>query len=230
MIELASWDTEHFGLKVGYLKFDTNPSNEAIQQEMEIAKCKGYDVLYLMGVNLPDNILNENFVHVGAKVEYTRTVHTTPNISNIHVESILHNKLDARLLSMALQSGAYSRFYTDKKFPLNVFLTLYMTWITDSLSGKIATDVIAYIDNNRVEGFITYAQKGNQVAIGLLDVEKEVKCKGIGSILVQSLISRLPIGTKISVATQSTNTGARHFYEKNGFLLTSVTNIYHIWL
>jgi len=230
MVELLKWDTEHFGMKVGKLVLNGIPAYDDLREEMSAAKREGFDVLYLKDVKLPDDYLNDNIVLADEKVVYAQTIKECDYLQDGHVKSILHKELDARLLSMALQSGGHSRYYTDKRFPLDVFLNLYETWITNSLNATIATDVIAYVDGNRVDGFITYKQKDNQVTIGLVDVDNTVKGKGIGSKLMQSFLSLFPVGTKIEVATQLANGAACHYYEKNGFTVESVTNIYHLWL
>jgi len=230
MIDLVKWDTEHFGIKVGELKFNCLPSHENLLKEMATAKSEGYDVLYLKGLILPESYLDENIVLADEKVLYTQRIEDKKHISDEHVVSILHHELDARLLSLALQSGGYSRYFTDKRFKLNVFLNLYETWIRNSLNGTIANDVIAYMEDGRVDGFITYKIVGNKVTIGLVDVDNAVTGKGIGSKLMQSFLSLFPIGTEIEVATQFANRVGCHFYEKNGFSVESVTNIYHLWL
>jgi len=230
MVELLKWDTEHFGMKVGELVLENVPSYDKLRAEMSDAKSEGYDVLYLKGVKLPDNYLDDSIVLADEKVVYAQTIKECDYRKDEHVESILHKGLDAKLLSMALQSGGHSRYYTDKRFPLDVFLNLYETWITNSLNGTIATDVIAYVDDNRVDGFITYKHKDDQVTIGLVDVDNTVKGKGIGSKLMQSFLSLFPVWTKIEVATQLANSAACRYYEKNGFTVESVTNIYHLWL
>lgn len=48
--------------------------------------------------------------------------------------------------------------------------------------------------------------------------------------LMQSFLASLPVGTRVNVATQKCNKIACHYYEKNGFYVEDVTNIYHIWL
>lgn len=230
MIELAKWDSEHFGMKVGNLAFANFPTKTELREAMSAAKSDGYDVLYLKGIKLPSDYLSDNVKLADEKVIYSQTINERISFHNENVVSILHRELDARLFSMALQSGGYSRYYTDKKFPINVFLELYGTWIENSLNGLIATDVLAYVEGKRVEGFITYKQENSKVTIGLVDVENLSKGKGIGSILMSGFLSKFPIGTYVEVATQSANKQACHFYEKNGFKIEEVTNIYHLWL
>ena len=230
MIEIAQWDTEHFGIKVGNLILDGNVSKETLYEEIASAKAEGYDLLYLKGGILQEDCLSDRIILADEKVVYSLTKQADDYHKCDNVVSYLKKDLDVRLLLLALQSGGHSRYYTDKNMPISVYITLYQTWITNSLNGSIATDVLVYSEDNDVLGLLTYKLHNNKAVIGLVDVDNSSKGKGIGSKLMQTFISELPVGTRIEVATQKSNSVACHYYEKNGFNIDSITNIYHIWV
>lgn len=229
MIEIALWDTEHFGMKVGNLYIDGKITKEKLCSEMEVAKEEGYDLLYLKNVTLPEDCLQNNIVLADEKVEYVQITTSNQYPSSENVISYLNRELNVKLLSLALQSGGKSRYFIDKNVPINVYLTLYQTWIADSLNGRIATDVLVYKDGDDILGLLTYRQTEEKVVIGLVDVDKSSIGKGLGTKLMQTFLTRFPEGTKIEVATQKRNSDACHYYEKNGFTINSITNIYHLW-
>ena len=68
--------------------------------------------------------------------------------------------------------------------------------------------------------------------IGLIAVSPLSQGKGYGQILNDACCNELSqLNIKIlEVATQMDNAGACRFYEKCGFSVQSVTNIYHFWL
>lgn len=230
MIQPATWDTEHFGLKVGELLWTGDFDNQQLEAWKTRSKKEGYDVLYLRGVELPEDALDEDVVLADQKTVYAMTIdHHRPSNRDNNVVSLLHRDLSPELLELAYESGKFSRYRTDKRFPNHVFPTLYRIWIMDSLRGLIATDVLAYMDKDAPIGIITYKQEGWHVTIGLVAVHPAWAGRGIGTRLMQSFLSLFEPGTQIDVATQACNRGACHFYEKNGFAIKSVTNIYHIW-
>lgn len=230
MIQLAQWDTDHFGMKIGDLVIDGEINKEVFEHEILLARNEGYKLLYLKDVTLPPDCLSQNVFLADRKVTYVKKLASESNYNNLKVVSGLNRPLDANLLSIALQSGGHSRYYLDKKFPISAFLTLYYQWIQKSLDGTLATDVLLYEIDNVPQGLITYKQLDDKVSIGLVAVDVKYKGKGIGSDLMRALFSILKPGITVEVATQQDNSEACHFYEKNGFSVESVYNIYHIWL
>ena len=231
MIELARWDTENFHIKVGNLIAHPGIDRSRLLQEMARAKDEHYDLLYLKGVNLPCDCLSENVILADEKVVYIQTKnHEDSHFEDCHVASVLNCPLTEELLELAYESGKYSRFHLDANLPESVYLTLYRLWIERSLKGEIATDVLVYRENGHVLGVLTYKINADAVDIGIVAVSSKAAGKGIGSKLMQSFLSRMADGTKISVATQKRNRIACHYYDKNGFRVESVTNIYHLWI
>lgn len=114
--------------------------------------------------------------------------------------------------------------------PDAVFRKLYRTWISDSLSGKIATDVLAFVEEKRCKGLITYSLKDGNATIGLVAVAPDCTGEGIGTKLMNALFYYLGEGITVDVATQKANVPACRYYERNGFVQESATDIYHLWI
>jgi dTDP-4-amino-4,6-dideoxy-D-galactose acyltransferase len=133
---------------------------------------------------------------------------------------------------LAIQSGEYSRFKTDPNFGISEFERFYKEWIINSVSGKIADGILIYKNNDRIVGMITYKIKDNFCTIGLLAVDRDFRGKSIGKLLIGGLINELT-GKNISrlyVVTQKANHAACRFYEKCGFIVDKVENVYHFWI
>ncbi len=153
-------------------------------------------------------------------------------LDNQHLQSYLNKPINKNILSLALQSGFYSRYRQDKKFAHNEFTKLYTRWLERSLNGEIAKDVIVYLDNESEKGLVTLEVKDNYGSIGLLAVDKKYRGRSIGRQLINAaLIKFKAYGiNKVKVTTQKKNMGACKFYEKIGFVEESVQNVYHFWL
>ena len=228
-ISRLEWDTSHFGLKIGDYT-STEVSYNDLQQLQSEAKSENYDLVYLKcNEELKRELLSDNVIHADTRVVYSQSVRRDNIIKDRHVVSWLNHELDTQLMSLALQSGGCSRYFRDKRMPIHVFLTLYQEWITGSLNGTLATDVLVYTENDEICGMLTYRTHTDKVVIGLLCVDHNKSGKGIGSKLMQSFLSLFPEGTRIEVATQLENETACKFYEKNGFSKESVSNTYHLW-
>lgn len=231
MIVPARWDTDNFYIKVGNLIAEGGLNKSFLLREMAHAREEHYDLLYLKGVNLPCDCLSENVILADEKVVYVQvnSGRETP-VDDERVASALNSPLTEELLQLSYESGKYSRYRLDENFPKSVFDTLYRLWIVRSLNGEIATDVLVYSEGGHVLGVLTYKINENEAEIGIVAVSPEAAGKGIGSKLMQSFLSRMALGVKISVATQKRNRVACHYYEKNGFHIESVTNVYHLWI
>lgn len=229
-IEYLSWDTDTFGFKVGNLVSSSFPNSDDLQSVISKAKKAGYKLLYLKDQDGIDEYLSDSFFLSDEKVIYTKTLGTSFADGSKEIVSYLHQPLQADLLLLALQSGGHSRYYMDKKMPIHAYLSLYDAWIKNSLDGSIASDVLVYQENGTNIGLLTYKKSTNCVIIGLVAVNYAFRDRGIGSKLIKHLDGLFPEGTVIEVATQKANIGACRFYEKNGFEVKSISNIYHIWV
>lgn len=229
LLTLAPWDTEHFGMKVGRVLVEESVNNHMLLKIKSEAKRKGYQLLYVKGSFIENNLLDDHLLLVDEKIVYSQ------NTSLIHsacanVQSVLGTTLNEDLLQLAFESGKYSRFNCDKNFPQSAFQTLYRLWMTESLSGKIADEVLAYQVEGKTVGMMTYKKELDYYNIGLVAVSPKNAGQGIGTRLLQSFLSSISLGSKVKVATQKCNRVACHFYEQNGFTMESITPIYHLWV
>lgn len=229
MITIAQWDTEHFGFKVGNLTFDGDITQESINQARIEAKAKGYDLLYIKGVNIPEKYIDEKLKLVDEKVIYAQSKLDSFEFATCAV-SALKKPLSDDLLQLAYESGKYSRYILDEKLPSSVFPTLYRLWMEKSLSGEIADDVLVIQKDGKQVGMLTYKIENNVYEIGLVAVSPKYAGNGVGTSLMQSFLSIVEKSSEIEVATQKHNSVACHYYEKNGFKVKSITNIYHLWI
>lgn len=229
MIETAVWDSKNFGIKIGNYSPQRPLTKESLLQDINLARAEGYDLLYLKNVELPEPWLDENIILADRKVIYSQTIENTTNSPVPDVVSILHEPLTDVLLELAFESGKWSRFKLDTNFPPHVFSSLYTAWIMKSLKGEIASDVLAFKADHSYKGILTYLEKDSDMEIGLVAVDSQAAGHGIGTQMMKAFLAKCTKGKTIRVATQSHNKPACSFYQKNGFAVESINNIYHIW-
>lgn len=228
MITTAQWDTENFGIKVGNLSFEGEITAEKLCKIREIAQKDDYDLLYIKGGKIPAGFLDNNLLLADQKVVYSKCIMEQSEACD--AVSVLHHPLSEDLLSLAYESGKYSRYRLDSQLPLHIFPTLYRLWMSRSLSGEIADNVLAIQDGKKNIAMLTYKYSDGVYDIGLVAVSPDYAGKGVGSKLMKSFFAMLEPGSEVNVATQKQNSVACHYYEKNGFTVKSITNIYHLWV
>lgn len=238
IVRKLAWDTSFFGFPVARVDCD---EMSALELGDIIKNCNDADIklLYLF-VNHNDDksvlILNDAEAEiVDYKVTYVMDL--VPSTlecredCDLRVEKATETTL--QLESLALQSGEFSRFRIDSKFPPFSFERLYKLWLSNSLNGLIAKDVLVVRNEGGKEsGLLTLGQKNGIADIGILAVDNEVRGKGIGRQLIAAA-QRIAISDKykqMQVVTQSNNKLACGFYERCGFEVAKEERVYHLWL
>ncbi len=228
-IEFLAWDSDFFQLKIGKIIIDVF-EKESIYSVLDELKIEKYQLIYIFSTNeineFTDFLLDKKVIY-----EYKITENQENTAENI-VFLEKKEKYSAELLDLALQSGEYSRFRLDKRFPKGSFEKLYALWIENSLNKKIADDVIVYEENDLALGMVTLKQALDCSIIGLIAVQETTRGKKIGTHLLNAVKNKTrEMGRKsVEVATQLDNKSACYFYEKNNFSIKKIEYIYHIWL
>lgn len=143
-----------------------------------------------------------------------------------------HPEVTEELMQLALASGQYSRFRLDDRFPRGSYERLYSHWIRQSVSGQIATDVFCFYQNDLPVGLATLDLDSEEGHVGLVAVDEAHRGQGIGRCLMEHVIGfcRQHPCKQLSVITQLDNLAACRLYERCGFHLESVQEVWHWWL
>jgi len=223
MIKRLDWDSNFFNLKIGEIIYDEN------YKEIDISD---YDLIY--GVSNEDFQLKlsgfEN-TFSETKIIFIKSPKADIPIS----ESIF--KLDEAIIDrkelylLAYESGKNSRFFLDKKFDEKHFKKLYRAWIDNSISKKIADEVLVYFEENKLKGFVTYKTNNSTAFVGLIAVNPNNQGKGVGAKLLRFLENSAfeKEIKEIIIPTQLSNVQACSFYQKQGYSIKNKTYIKHYW-
>lgn len=226
IIQFLSWDTEHFGFKVG--KFYADPQLFDRNALMDIMKVEGYKLVYLFS---NEKLPIEDFYDY--KLIYTkkRSVCNAVYV-NEEIVSYRGKSYGKDLEEIAIASGFFSRYHQDPEFPDEKFEDLYKLWLANSVNGELATDVLVQIDHKkRPKGLITYKVEKESASIGIIAVSAETRNSGIGSSLIHFYENNLPEDvTELKVVTQEINKPACCFYERIGYKVFERSFVYHIWI
>ncbi len=234
-VQPLPWDSDFLGYPVARLTTD-NLTLREVKDAIDVAKQAGIKLLYSIA-DPTSTDLNAVLRQQGAwladrKTTFAmsaRTIDVKTSISNIR-PAIAHTP---QLESLAWQSGEYSRFRLDPHFDTMLFRQLYSHWLRNSLNGNIAKQVLAwYNDEGQELGLLTLGEKNRRADIGLLAVEATARGQRIGQQLVTTA-QEWAVGqgyTELQVVTQGSNRPACAFYEKCGFIVLHIENIYHLWL
>jgi dTDP-4-amino-4,6-dideoxy-D-galactose acyltransferase len=221
-----------FGYRIGKCIISESDDYD-IKQNLKL-NIHNYRLVYFF---VPPSYININrsISELGAflydeKIIYINTKFKVPEIYPDSITEI--KKIDDSIIRLALLSGEFSRFKLDNGFKKNEFEKLYKEWIYRSVNHEIADEVLAYRISDLATGIITLKHDQKVTHIGLIAVDEKNRGKNIGSKLLQaSYIScQKKDHSKIEVATQKRNRGACNFYEKNGFQIKEILNVYHLWL
>lgn len=229
-ITKLDWDSEFFGFRIGRAEVLTKEDCKILTSQI-IKLNKDYDLLYIfvshgLEINAPAaTLVDEKVIY---KVEPPFIGEYCPQIILWEEASGVTN----RLRHLALESGCNSRFKLDKGFPPGSYERLYSRWIEQSVNHSIASEVFCYMVDGVPKGLITLDCNNGEGVIGLVAVHEGCVRLGIGTAMIRHVIKYAEKKSlhSLAVATQWDNHPACRFYEKNGFMVESITDVWHWWL
>ncbi len=218
------WDSNFFGKKIFKLEADQLIDPTDLNY---IMKNDAIDLCYVFSKEKQTAIEKAGAVLVDEKTIYAKDVNK--NVSE-HIKNIksYNGSLTDQLQKLAFLSGTYSRFRIDKILNLK-FNDLYTIWLTRSLKREIAKEVFVFYQEEKIVGFVTFKIDNRICIIGLIAVDENYQGLKVGTKLLQQ-VEYWCVQNNISsieVATQGLNRQACVFYEKAGYTVAKVENIYH---
>jgi dTDP-4-amino-4,6-dideoxy-D-galactose acyltransferase len=229
-VKKLAWDSEFFNLRIGRADLSSAEDTEALEGQKKLLK-DNYDLIYVfanhgIGLHSP-----------GAKLIDEKVVFALENTNQVeyYKDVMIWNSeqgVTKDLLHLALVSGKYSRFKLDKEFPAGSYERLYTRWIEQSVNHIMATEVFCYMIDDKPKGLVTLDRKDGMGTIGLVAIHEECQNRGVGSLMMRHVINYAQQSRceHLSVATQLNNLPACKLYEKNGFKIDSITDVWHWWL
>jgi dTDP-4-amino-4,6-dideoxy-D-galactose acyltransferase len=233
--EILQWDSDLFGFKIAKIVFEDTLNDNFHEL---IHKLKENNVKLIYCFIKPGNSFSQKLIEkykafqVDEKITYTQNIENKEIIVNPNIIVYKKGKINSKLISLAIQSSEYSRFRIDKHFPENSCDKLYAQWITNSVKNIFDNAVYVYQEDDNIKGLVTLKDKPDAGTISIIGVDKGERGKNIGTELIHAAFfhyKQMNL-SKIDVVTQKANQPACKFYEKNGFKIEFIENIYHIWL
>lgn len=234
--EILDWDSNFFEVKVARItqsRLGTQPLAQAIS---ELRK-ENVRLAYWPSLDKIDPKVIEQFGGLLADRKTTFAI----NLGSIDFASVLSTDIVVPfaesmnvgdLERLAIQSGEYSRFASDPNIPREKFISLYTSWINESIRKKIASEVLVILDSEKIAGMVTLGEKSGRGDIGLIAVDSEYRGRRYGEQLVRAaqkwfVAHGYDCG---QVVTQGNNIPACHLYRKCGYSIEQVAYFYHFWL
>lgn len=237
-IKRMNWDSDFFGFNICQIELKNNISSDEINHIICRLKNESFKLCYFF---LPkenksvNNFFNRNNIPlVDEKILYTLKIDN--KLELLYSKNICeYSEYDCinELINLSIQSSHKSRFRIDKNFSPVACDKLYKIWIEKSISGILADKVYVFKNvNNVIQGMITLKRNDNFGSIGLISVDTNVQGEKIGKKLLHRAFKYFLDNdiNKVNVVTQWRNEQARKFYERNGFVIDKITNIYHLWI
>ena len=223
-IKFLEWDSLFFNKRIGELEVE--------KSEIRNRNYEEYDLLYVKSSHNEDlNIKGFINTHTENKVIfYKKNLKFKKIFSNI--KSALNLDVDKkRIYELAYKSGVSSRFNLDKNFSEKDFKRFYKKWVDNSFNKSFADDVLVYLDEKLIIGFVTYKEFEHYATIGLIAVNENERGKGIGAKLVESVESTIYKKDifELRIPTQLENKQACSFYTNIGYKIKNKKNLKHFW-
>jgi ribosomal protein S18 acetylase RimI-like enzyme len=232
IIKKLNWDSDFFNIEIGSFTYEED-EKFSLQEIHNLIKDSSYDLIYIFK-NLkffPPTFTPElNLVDTKVifKKNITNLVIDTPKIE--YYDKLNKPRLK-EIYNLAYNSGFYSRFKLDERFKPSDFVKLYKKWVDNCIDSNTINDLLVYVEDNQLLGFVTVNYSKKKATIGLIAVNHAFRGKSIGSTLMKKVeyLAMLKGCFTVEVATQLENEEACAFYKKNNYQVSEMKNIYHIW-
>lgn len=230
IVKRLSWDSDFFGLRIGRADVSSEKEALALTGQSDLLR-ETYDLIYVFASHDCEFHATEAKL-VDKKVVYSLADSTQAKPCNNVAFWDCNKGMTEDLLYLALVSGKYSRFKLDGRFPAGSFERLYSRWIEQSVNHSMASEVFCYMIESIPRGIVTLDYKNGIGTIGLVAIHEDFQQRGIGTAMMRHVISysNEKQMAKLNVATQLDNNPACRLYEKNGFEVETVTDVWHWWL
>jgi dTDP-4-amino-4,6-dideoxy-D-galactose acyltransferase len=232
------WDSDCFGFNVARI---TSPDvgDARLTSILQELRANNYHMVYWDVPSEYRMVVSMAQKHGGIlideKITYAKqisnAIHATQSHSYV-IAPYLLTEPEPTLISLALESGMYSRFKLDPYFPTESWEKLYTRWITRAVRKEIAWEVLVVKDAGDVLGVVTLGERKKRGAVGLLGVAPNSRGMGIGTILISA-------GERcfaehgyadVQIVTQRANTAACRLYESCEYQVETIDNVFHFWL
>jgi dTDP-4-amino-4,6-dideoxy-D-galactose acyltransferase len=241
----AQWDSDFFGFAVARI---TEPglSIDELDTALAAARQSGCTLVYWNAPHAaavpPELLRSYAGQRVDQKATYSRSLRgdRAPAVRPTDTRADADYSLSEHppgaatdaLVTLALAAGWRSRFKVDRRFPDALFERMYRTWIDRSARREIADAVLTLTDRGGATvGMVTISVKGDTGQIGLIAIDAAHRGAGLGSRLMAAAHEwMLRRGlARAAVVTQLDNTGACRLYEREGYEVERVEDVYHFW-
>lgn len=236
-VKYLKWDSDFFGFKIGLLK-SNKFTKKALKDKLNYLSRRNYRLIYLFinpsNKKQKDKAISLGGIDANTKVIYSKTIsNNTKQYKEHNISDYTYKETDKKnLIKLGLQTGIYSRFYIDSRFPKGSYEKLYKYWIVNSANKQIADKFFVYKIKSKIIGYVAVKDIKNSLDITLIAVDKYYRSKGIGKMLLEYLIEYANEHNynEVSISTHYENTPMIKFLKKYNFKLKEKTSIIHFWI
>lgn len=232
-----SFDSDIFNTDVYKLYLDKKIESENVITNLIKNKNNSYVHCFTTFENSNIDILNKlGFRLISIRSTYKLALKNDFSKVNIPIgfkvfkNSEKHIKLaDKEILSIAKLIGGTSRYFKDNNLPREKSISLYVTWIKNSLYQRYVDETFVVLNNKDLVGINSIKIKPEGGYIDLIGIKEKFQNKGLGQVLLQKGVEYL-LDKNIKnmyTVTEGENIIANRFYQKNGFLLEGIQLVYH---
>lgn len=240
-LQRLAWDTGHFGWETAAITA-TRLSDGELRSHLTLARSLGIRLVYWRScpaqppsaavLDAWAGELTDRKTTFQADPTHWRSHSAVRRVADVTVTEWPRGEPSGELLELAVIAGTHSRFHKDRRISEDQFRGLYETWMRRSTSGDLADRVfVAMHESDGAIGMVTAKLRETIGEIGLVAVQESCQGHGIGEALMRRALDWFDEvrASAAVVVTQQDNAPACRMYDRLGFTVTDVSNVYHFW-
>lgn len=236
-VAATPYDSDYFGLSCGKaaLTGPLTPEDTGILRD----KCAEFSLTTLTNYgNDPSNNVQISRMSgaflADVNIQFSKRVAPEPEPCTSPFEIILGDTLDPApgIVEIAATAFHHSRFLNDPFLPKDKAASFYAHIVEDSFGRSDKHFAYALFDGQICGFWVCFLNPGaGRLTIQLCATHPAFQRRGVFSALRRAVERKLAGAgmREIQVGTQAENFGAISNYLKNGFAMTQVSSVYHLW-
>lgn len=240
-IRFLNWDSDFFGLEV----YEVTGESLSQSTTSDLVS-KGCDVAYILAS--PNDLLaNESAKQIGAikydqrttlcgeVLQRNRTIVPLLDKDEFSISVFEGSEPTPELYDLNLVSGTLSRFNKDPRFSGWAYKKLYDKWIHKCVTEKESHYVLTCTSQSGdLVGFFAIQTDipSSTGVVVLFAVDTKYRGRGIALNLAEAAFQIFEAKQLqyFRVVTQGDNQGSKGIWEKFGYRVCDMINVYHLWL
>ena len=135
---------------------------------------------------------------------------------------------EPQAVALARRAFTFSRFHVDPMIGRKTANRLKAEWVSNFFHGRRGEAMVVAVEREKIVGFLQLLRSGDAtLVIDLIAVDRKRRRRGVAAAMISFAEGHCRGAKRICAGTQVANVPSIRMYEKLGFKVSDVNNVFH---